>query len=396
VTTLAAQDAAQRRLANFYRGTLRDPSLQRNETSAFSNEQIAQAVIAIMRGPSGDGAFDPVLASGIAGQLALTVNEHLRGIDPVQLAANGMFKQLVSQRLDGNDANRRIENAAQTLRHANVTSADSAAAQALLGDRASLIAGRSREGVGSGARFDAMADTVAKRMDDARTLAVALGMGWAANNPELLRLGPGAIKTLHDAGVQRERFERMTGDKVGFRAATAVDIAAFARRHNLTPAETNRLYDRINDGVEIISGGNRTIQRELDEATRRYVIGPDTPAARQALERAYQQHANTPEKQEAARTSTQALIAVAQQTNAKVVEADAKVVEADAKVVKAGAKEKTTEDLDLYAQAAAPDAKTVVTPTKQTDAGTAAPNTNDKTKTAAVVPPAKTTTPKPA
>jgi hypothetical protein len=359
---------------------MRDPLLiqQRNETSAFSNEQIAQAIITIMRGPSGDGAFDPILAAGIAGQLAQTVNEHLRGVDPVQLAANGMFKQLVSQRLDGNDANRKIESAAQTLRHANVTSADSAAAQALLGDRASPIAGRFREGVESGARFDAMADTVAKRMDDARTLAVALGMGWAVNNPELLRLGPSAIKTLHDAGVQRERFERMTGDKVGFRAATAVDIAAFAKRHNLTPAETNRLYDRINDGVEILSGGNRAIQRELDEATRRYVTGPDTPAARQELERAYNTHANTPERQEAARTSTQALIAVAQQTNAKVVKAEVR--------------EKTWDE--LYAQAPAPDAKTAVTPTKQADVGTAGPNGSEKTKTAAVATSTKATIPK--
>jgi len=362
VTALATQDAAQRRLANFFRGTMRDPSWHAdgsliqhsNETGAFSNEQIAQAVVAIMRGPSGDGPFDPIMASGIAGQLALTVNTHLRGVDPAQLAANGTFKQLVSQRLDGNDANRSIESAAQMLRHANVTSADSAAAQALLGDRATIVAVRFREGIDraerSSARYDVMADTVAKRMDDARTLAVTLGMGWAVNSPELLRLGPGAIQTLHDAGVHRERFERMTGERVGFRAATAVDIAAFARRHNLTPEQTNRLYDRISDGVEIISGGDRRIQRELDDATRRYVNGTDTPEARRALEEAYRRHADTPEKKKAAESTPQAIIAPTQRDIAAVAARNADVaarndsgVRADATETRVAAKE---DDLD--------------------------------------------------
>jgi len=114
----------------------------------------------------------------------------------------------------------------------------------------------------------------------------------------------------------------MTGDRVGFRAATAVDIAAFARRHNLTPEQTNRLYDRISDGVEIISGGNRTIQRELDEATRRYVTGPDTPEARRLLEEAYRRHAHTPEKREAARTTTRALTGEGQRNDADLRRAD--------------------------------------------------------------------------
>lgn len=150
----------------------------------------------------------------------------------------------------------------------------------------------------------------------------------------VLKLGAGAIKTLHDAGVQKERFERMTGDKVGFRAATAVEIAAFAKRHNLTPEQTNALYDKINSGVEIISGGNKTIQRELDEATRKYVTGPDTPEARKALEESYKKHATTPEAQRAAEETPKAIIAATQREATAVVQADTKGAQADAKVVK--------------------------------------------------------------
>jgi CRISPR/Cas system CSM-associated protein Csm2 small subunit len=120
----------------------------------------------------------------------------------------------------------------------------------------------------------------------------------------------------------------MVGDKVGFRAATAVDIAAFAKKHNLTPEQANALFDKINNGVEIISGGNKAIQRDLDEATRRYVTGPDTPEARKALEDSYRKHADTPEKREAAEATTKALQAAAQQTQADVAARNAKVAKA--------------------------------------------------------------------
>lgn len=213
-----------------------------------------------------------------------------------------------------------------------------------------------------------------QNMASARAAALSYGMPWALNNPELLKLGAGAIKTLHEAGVQRERFERMTGARVGFRAATAVDIAAFAKKHNLTPEQTNALFDKINNGVEIISGGNKAIQRDLDEATRRYVTGPDTPEARKALEDSYRKHADTPEKREAAEATTKALQAAAQQTQADVAARDTKVV-------KAVATEKLEDD--LYAQAAAaPDAKPQTT--KKAEAGTVAPVEGGSTKTAAV------------
>lgn len=345
---------------------MRHPSLDADgpltqHGSNISNEQIAQAIVAIMRGPSGDGQFDPALASAIAGQVALTVNEHLRGVDPVQLAANATFRQLLSQRLDGSDANRKIESAAQTLRHANVTSADSAAAQALLGERASIIAGRLREGsdrgerTASGARFDAMGDSVAKRMDDARSLAVTLGMGWAVNNPDLLRLGPGAIKTLHEAGVRRETFERMVSERVGIRAETAVHFAAWARRHHLTPEQTNRLADSTSDLHESLSAGHppeerRRIQRELDQAFDRYTRGPDTPEARRALEEERMRHARTEQQREQIRANARELEAAHRDHGAAAVGRDASLSNARLAENRTAAK---VDDLDAIAAAGA-------------------------------------------
>jgi hypothetical protein len=198
-------------------------------------------------------------------------------------------------------------------------------------------------------------------MAAARAMATQLGMSWAANHTDLLKLGPAAIKALHDVGVQRERFERMTGDKVGFKAETAVAIARFAKRHNLTPEQTNRLYDDISKGAEIVSGGNKHIQRELDQATREYVSGPDTPEAREKFQKAWGKHAKTPEQQQAASQATQAVIDAAAQAKAK--EARAEV--AEQKVAADVAKRNDT--LDELDNLAAPPQGTTE-PTKRAEA----------------------------
>jgi CRISPR/Cas system CSM-associated protein Csm2 small subunit len=328
------------------------------------------------------------LASTIAGQVLPSILKQFSGMSPEQLSSQPAFRSMLQLYISPATTDERIA-AQKRMLAANVTSADFAAAGRLAdnGLTSPLLGRRGLDGNGpsSFARTaelgGAMSAEVARVMDQARSEAMRLGMPWALNNPELLKLGAGAIKTLHDAGVQKERFERMVGDKVGFRAATAVDIAAFAKKHNLTPEQTNRLYDKISDSAEIISGGNKVIQRELDEATRRYVTGPDTPEARKALEESYRKHADTPEKRKAAEEVPKALIAATQRENAAVVKAEVK--------------ERTTENLDLYAQAAAPEVKPAMQ-TKQTDAGTPATNGGDKSKSAAVATPPKATAAKPA
>ncbi len=334
---------ADRRRANFYRGTMRDP-----DANAITKDQVTNAIVSIMTADSTGGQIDMALASTIAGQVLPSVIKQFAGMAPEQLSSQPAFRSMLQLYIAPGSADERIA-AQKRLQAANVTSADFAAASraADTGLASPLLGRRGADGTeraASGARYDGMggerlSPVDLQNMASARSAAISLGMPWALNNPELLKLGAGAIKTLHEAGVQKERCERMVGDKVGFRAATAVDIAAFAKKHNLTPEQTNALFDKISNGVEIISGGNKAIQRELDEATRKYVTGPDTPEARKALEDTYKKHADTPEKREAAETTTKALQAAAQQAQADVAARDEKVVKADAKVEKTEAKE---------------------------------------------------------
>lgn len=308
----------------------------------ITREHVAQAIIQLMRGQGGNGQVDQALAGTLAGQVLVDVKKLFVGKSPTQLGSDPAFRSLVTTHLSTATP---IDQAAERraiAERANVTSADFAAAtrgqdrHAANGRFSAIITGdiveRGREALPDGQAANGnLTFEQARNMAAARAMASELGMPWAANNPELLKLGPAAIKTLHEAGVQRERFERMTGDKVGFRASTAVAIAAFAKRHNLTPEETNQLYDKISNGAEIVSGGNRAIQRELDQATNAYVTGADTPEARDKLRQAWDKHADTPEKKAAAAQATQAVIDAANQTRAKEAKAEVKEQAAVAK-----------------------------------------------------------------
>jgi hypothetical protein len=333
VNALAPHDGGQRRRANFFRDTPRDP-----ETS-ITHEALEAQALALVRASLEADALDnrrdlrPAdmdrMLSAAKGRLRGMSERELRGIS----ASSALLKTLTDYSLSAAPVTdlrspAALAASAERDRADGVDGANGITARLLRADieRAERLASGARyDGLGGSER---LSQSDLQNMASARSAAISLGMPWALNNPELLKLGAGAIKTLHEAGVQRERFERMVGDKVGFRAATAVDIAAFAKKHNLTPEQANALFDKINNGVEIISGGNKAIQRDLDEATRRYVTGPDTPEARKALEDSYRKHADTPEKREAAEATTKALQAAAQQTQADVAARNAKVAKA--------------------------------------------------------------------
>ncbi len=330
--------SAQRRHDNFFRGTRseRDPQIAYDSLEAHALNIVRESIIAHAQ------SIHRNLSPSDLDRMLSAAQSQLRGMSPEDLRAispsSALLKTITDASFSAAPAPDTRAQAALMAASASdpVTGAEGGSTLAarmrrLDMDRAERIASSARyDGLGGGER---LSQSDLQNMASARATAVSLGMPWALNNPELLKLGAGAIKTLHEAGVQRERFERMTGNRVGFRAATAVDIAAFAKRHNLTPEQTNRLYDKISDGVEIISGGDKRIQRELDEATRRYVTGADTPESRRALENAYQRHADTPEKKAAAAVTTQALIAPTQQDRAAVATRNADAIARDADAI---------------------------------------------------------------
>ncbi|MEQ1652402.1 MAG: hypothetical protein ABL897_07940, partial [Hyphomicrobium sp.] len=315
--------SALRRYDNFFRGTRseREPQIAFDSLEAQALNIVRESIVAhasSMRRNLSPSDLDRML-SAAQSQLRGMSPEDLRGISP----SSAILKTITDASFAAAPVTDPRTQATLIAAAGNDPAGGVEAGSAYAARMVRLDTERAERAASSN-RYDGMGASERLSQGDlqniaaARSLARDLGMSWAANNQELLRLGPAAIKTLHEAGVQRERFERMTGDKVGFRAATAVDIAAFAKRHNLTPEQTNRLYDKISDGVEIISGGNRGIQRELDEATRRYVTAPDSPESRRALEDSYRRHADTPEKKKAAEDVTRALIAATQQRDAQV------------------------------------------------------------------------------
>jgi len=343
VSALAAHDGAERRRTNFFRDVTREP-----ETSVALDALKEQALNLVRASLEADALenrrdlrpddMDRML-SAARGKLRGMSERELRGIS----ASSASLKTLTDYSLtaapvkDLRSPAALAAAAAEREKAASVDGANGLAARLLRADM------ERAERLASGARYDGLSgdrlsQSDLQNMASARSAAISLGMPWALNNPELLKLGPAAIKTLHDAGVKQERFERLTGDKVGFRASTAVDIAAFAKRHNLSPEQTNALFDKISNGVEIISGGNKAIQRELDEATRKYVAGPDTPESRKALQDAYSKHATSPEAQQAAVETPKAIIDATQRQSAAVAQAEVKEVKAEDKVVKADEK----------------------------------------------------------
>ncbi len=330
MNALAEQVGAQRRRSNFFRDTAGQPE------AGIAHDALEAQALNLVRASLEADALDnrrdlksadmDRMLSAAKGKLRGLSERELRGIS----ASSALLKSLTDYSLAAAPITDQRSPAALA---AAVERERAASADGGNGLTARLLRAdiERAERAASGARYDGMggerlSPADLQNMASARSLAVSLGMPWALNNPELLKLGPAAIKTLHEAGVQKERFERMTGDRVGFRAATAVDIAAFAKKHNLTPEQTNALFDRINNGVEIISGGNKAVQRELDEATRRYVTGPDTPESRKALEDSYKKHATTPEAQKAAVETPKAIIEATQREATAVVKADAAVV----------------------------------------------------------------------
>ena len=67
----------------------------------------------------------------------------------------------------------------------------------------------------SGARYDGMAAANGDWGSPAgqafmRQLAIDKGIGWAANNPDLLRLGPTAIQALADVKLSQQSYEHLT------------------------------------------------------------------------------------------------------------------------------------------------------------------------------------------
>lgn len=310
---------AQRRYENFFRGTSRDrdPHIAYDALESQALNVVRESIVAhalSMRRNLSPADLDRML-SAAQSQLRGMSPEDLRGISP----SSAVLKTITDASFAAAPVADPRTQAALIAATANDPAAGTEpgstyAARMLRMDieRAERAASSNRYEGMSGS--DRLSQGDLQNIAAARSLARELGMPWAANNPDLLRLGPSAIRTLHEAGVQRQTFERMTSERVGIRAETAVGVAAWAKRQNLTPAETNRIMNSTSDLHERLSSGRtpeeqRRVQRELDESLKRFTERPNSTDSRQALEDERMRHARTEQEREQIRQNTRTLAA---------------------------------------------------------------------------------------
>ena len=130
----------------------------------------------------------------------------------------------------------------QQAERANVTSSDAAAFSKLgitaLGDRATAgTTGRSAERASS-ASFDSIGANgnwnTPAGMAQMRDYALQKGVSWAANNPEILKLGPAAIDVLARTGLRKEVYTGLTKD-AGLSSKGAIGIADILHKNGKDP-----------------------------------------------------------------------------------------------------------------------------------------------------------------
>jgi hypothetical protein len=132
-----------------------------------------------------------------------------------------------------------------------------------------------RDGTDSSARYEGMGTTGLNQMQmQARDIAIKSGLSWAANNPDLLRLGPSAIQALADVHLREDSYKRFKND-VGLDDKAIVNTARYAKRHNI---DANQLSE---DAAEVNKGLTPTERDEHRRALSNCVKPDQTPQQEQ-------------------------------------------------------------------------------------------------------------------
>jgi hypothetical protein len=140
--------------------------------------------------------------------------------------------------------------------------------------------GKASDSNASSARYDGMALGAKGDWSSAagqaymRDYAMQHGLPWAANNPDLLRLGPSAIKALADVHLSQQSYDRVTKD-AAFRPQDVVTLAKFAKEKNVD----------ANAAATAISDVGKGLTPEEKEALRKgllpYMSKPNDQKAQQ-------------------------------------------------------------------------------------------------------------------
>lgn len=250
---------------------------------------VVEAISDIMEAGNRGGVADRALASRIGSQIHLAVAQalgHGRISSGADLVGQQAFRNILSQHLATTSSSYTDQAARQSLldfmrRHANRTGADFAnfVAQFRRGggyaDR-----GSDRDGAGllTSARFDGFSGADAALLSAMRRYAIDQGLHWAADRPEILRLGHEAIRLLARTGFTRESHDRLHA--AGFNHQQMVHIAHYAER---TGRDVNEVARILSDSVRVFSGNDEAERRRWLEMIHAFNVDPTNATARDTL-----------------------------------------------------------------------------------------------------------------
>jgi hypothetical protein len=215
-----------------------------------------------------EAAIEALRGSGFAilanSQMANELTELVKGSVKQSLAArrgsrSTGFGNLVSEAVANVDrVIGQLTPAQQAAARAGIDPANPAAVHAFLARFAPEHGGHihlASRGDPSGARFDRI-DGIAGNwstpagMAKMRDYAIQIGVPWAANNPDLLRLGPSALQVLADSHLRQSVYNRMTAPaEGGLTPREVVSIARWAKDNGRDANELGNAISDVNKGL---------------------------------------------------------------------------------------------------------------------------------------------------
>lgn len=284
----------------------------------YTQAQIEQAVEAMMMRLSTGHGFDAAAARQVAQLIGPYVNDANTGIPPGGvLAGNQAFERMVLEKAamllsDTNDpATRAALARLAQQQNASASALLTPAQMAALG----LPTGHAGSNRSSSASYDSISSSGANSdwntpagQDYMRHYAIEQGLSWAANIPDLLRLGPSAIRALADVNLNQESYQKLK-DNAAFAAKDVVSFARFAKKKKIDANAGSDAISKVGEGL-----------REEEKAKLRNGIVPyfERPDDKDAQERAHKAFEGVrhdhPEKGEAIDNAEKALRLKAEKT----------------------------------------------------------------------------------
>ncbi|MBJ7532943.1 hypothetical protein JDN40_02285 [Rhodomicrobium vannielii ATCC 17100] len=180
--------------------------------------------------------------------------------------------------------------------------------------------------------------------------ACTLGLSWARSVPELLRMGPEAIKALADVHLRKETYTGLRGI-AGFEKEQVLALAkaAHEKEKNFDANEAGRLITEANKGL---SAEEKRRHNEALVGVMKAPRGPEGDAAWRHYEEVHKKlRANHPENGKALDRSDDFMRDQVRQTRKYEARAEAIQTRAEATELRANAKEVEKEQKTAAAQA---------------------------------------------